>query len=101
MSYILDALRRADAERERGAVPGIHAQPVPAIASESGTNARGVPWRWVVASAGIALMIPLAWQLMTRETSVAQTPLPAAPLPAAPAAMPQTANTQTAAPPVA
>ena len=26
MSYILDALRRADAERERGAVPDIHAQ---------------------------------------------------------------------------
>jgi len=27
MSYILDALRRADAERERGVVPGLHAQP--------------------------------------------------------------------------
>jgi general secretion pathway protein B len=26
MSYILEALRRADAERERGAVPGLHAQ---------------------------------------------------------------------------
>ena len=29
MSYILDALKRADAERERGTVPGIHAQPMP------------------------------------------------------------------------
>ena len=28
MSYILEALRRADAERERGAVPNIHAQPL-------------------------------------------------------------------------
>lgn len=27
MSYILDALRRAEAERERGAVPGLHSQP--------------------------------------------------------------------------
>ena len=26
MSYILDALKRADAERERGAVPGLHSQ---------------------------------------------------------------------------
>ena len=26
MSYILDALKRADAERERGAVPGLHTQ---------------------------------------------------------------------------
>ncbi len=29
MSYILDALKRADAERERGTVPGVHAQPMP------------------------------------------------------------------------
>ena len=29
MSYILDALKRADAERERGAVPGLHSQTVP------------------------------------------------------------------------
>lgn len=29
MSYILDALRRAEAERGRGAVPGIHSQAVP------------------------------------------------------------------------
>ena len=28
MSYILDALQRADAERERGTVPGLHAQPL-------------------------------------------------------------------------
>ena len=26
MSYILDALRRADAERERGKVPGLQSQ---------------------------------------------------------------------------
>ena len=26
MSYILDALRKADAERQRGAVPGLHDQ---------------------------------------------------------------------------
>ena len=28
MSFILDALRKAEAERERGNVPSIHAQPV-------------------------------------------------------------------------
>lgn len=28
MSYILDALKRADAERDRGAVPGLHTLPV-------------------------------------------------------------------------
>ena len=29
MSYILDALRRAEAERGRGGVPGLHSQAVP------------------------------------------------------------------------
>ena len=29
MSYILDALQRAEAERDRGAVPGLHSHPVP------------------------------------------------------------------------
>lgn len=35
MSYILDALKRADSERERGIVPGLHAQPVPPRATVS------------------------------------------------------------------
>ncbi len=35
MSYILDALRRADAERERGRVPGLHAQAVPLRAGDA------------------------------------------------------------------
>jgi general secretion pathway protein B len=39
MSYILDALRRAEAERQRGAVPGLHAQPV------AGTRPDGGPRR--------------------------------------------------------
>ena len=33
MSYILDALQRAEAERERAGVPGLHARPVPPTAS--------------------------------------------------------------------
>jgi general secretion pathway protein B len=33
MSYILDALRRADAERQRGGVPGLHAPVVPGPAA--------------------------------------------------------------------
>ena len=34
MSYILDALRRADAERERGAVPSLHAQQSSSLPSD-------------------------------------------------------------------
>ena len=41
MSYILDALRRAEAERGRGAVPGIHtpAVPVPGAVPVAGPSA--------------------------------------------------------------
>jgi general secretion pathway protein B len=36
MSYILDALKRADADRERGRLPGLHSQPLGAVANPSG-----------------------------------------------------------------
>jgi general secretion pathway protein B len=35
MSYILEALKKAQAERAHGAVPGVDAQPVPTIAARS------------------------------------------------------------------
>ena len=44
MSYILDALKRADAERERGAVPGLHAQQTAALAAAPATRARTRLW---------------------------------------------------------
>jgi general secretion pathway protein B len=48
MSYVLDALRRAEAERQRGNVPGLHAQTLPAPeASPDGPGrppGRWVPW---------------------------------------------------------
>ena len=44
MSYILDALKRADAERERGHVPGLHSQGTPAPAAGATRPRRpGVP----------------------------------------------------------
>ena len=36
MSYILDALRKADAERERDPARGIHAQPMPGMGQAAG-----------------------------------------------------------------
>lgn len=47
MSYILDALRRAEAdrERERGQVPGLHAQPLPGSeTSPAAGQRRWLPW---------------------------------------------------------
>ena len=68
MSYILDALRKADAERERGSVPGIHAQPVFAGAAPARAQRAGWPaWGWVAAAvvAVLALVVAgLLWALL-------------------------------------
>ncbi|MEO8119670.1 MAG: general secretion pathway protein GspB [Rhodoferax sp.] len=44
MSYILDALKRADAERERGAVPGLHARQLTPPAARDTDSARHRLW---------------------------------------------------------
>ncbi|MFL6677879.1 MAG: general secretion pathway protein GspB [Burkholderiaceae bacterium] len=54
MSYILDALRRADAERSRGAVPGLHAQGVPADLEPAARDYR--PLIWAAGGAGALLV---------------------------------------------
>lgn len=91
MSLILDALRRADAERERGAVPGLHAQPAPLPDLPARPSAR---WPWVLgASLGLALLIAAAYGWLQRDSAsvtarpnaspaAAGAPAPLAPAPA-------------------
>ena len=85
MSYILDALRRADAEREAGTVPGLHT--LGSARDGEGPSARRTPpWAWLgVLLAGV-LAVTLAWVLLGRDTP-AEVPATAA-LPAAPPAPP-------------
>jgi general secretion pathway protein B len=66
MSYILDALRRADSERERGSVPSIHAQPMPQASSGDARSRRGNPrvLVGVIVALSLALAGTLAWHLM-------------------------------------
>lgn len=96
MSYILDALKRADAERERGHVPGLHAQPLggTATASPRGLAAR---WAWW-AGGGAALVVvaALAWR-MGADTH-APVPATLAVPQAAPVAEPPAATSTTTAP---
>ena len=74
MSYILDALRRADAERERGAVPGLHAQNIPADVAPAARDFRPLAWAAggaaALAVAVVALLVFSPWR---------EPPAPAAP----------------------
>ncbi|MEO6664899.1 MAG: general secretion pathway protein GspB [Rubrivivax sp.] len=55
MSYILDALRRAQAERERGQVPGLAAQPP--MGRAPAAPGRAAPTTWLVAGLGGGLVL--------------------------------------------
>lgn len=84
MSYILDALRRADAERQRGQVPGLGAQPA---ASAVDTDApRRMPG-WVIAAGILAVAAGLVALVMWR-TQPAAAPAAAVPAVSAPVAPP-------------
>ena len=77
MSYILDALRRADAERQRGAVPGLHAQPLPAPAASESASRRTVPLLWALTGGGLLLAVVAAaiWSTgQGRVPALAQAP---------------------------
>jgi len=102
VSLILDALRRADSERERerGAVPGLHAQQMEPAAAETPAAVRALPWLAVAIVAAAVLLAAAAWLVAGREApraaaapavaqSVAQAPaLPPAPPGAAAASAP-------------
>jgi general secretion pathway protein B len=59
MSYILDALRRSQAERESGQVPGLNAQPLPA--DRAGQVRRNAWAPWLGAGLGLGLCLAAAW----------------------------------------
>jgi general secretion pathway protein B len=82
MSYILDALKRADAERERGQVPGLHAHP---LGEGSTGDARPGTPRWALwggVAAGAVVLAALAWRMGADAN--APVPVPRLPAPAEP-----------------
>ena len=100
MSYILDALRKAEAERERGSVPNIHAQPAFAGAPARGARPRSRVWI-AVAVVGVLLVIAAAlpWFFMADRSAV-PAPVAAAPAPlVAPTPVPMTMPASAAAAP--
>lgn len=86
MSYILDALRRAESERERGQVPGVHTQPAPSEA-QAGEVQRKRVWLLLAAAAALVLLLlgALAARWLTPSPAITAAPL------AAPVAVPRAA----------
>ncbi|RQO81971.1 general secretion pathway protein GspB [Acidovorax sp. FJL06] len=92
MSYILDALRRAEAERGRGAVPGLHTQAVPVPGAAAVAERPAAP-AWRLATAGVAVAavaVAGTWWVMQPQRPapvvVAAAPAPGPVAPTAPIA---------------
>jgi general secretion pathway protein B len=108
MSYILEALRKADAERDRGAVPDLHTQLLPGgPADAEAAPSRASRWLGPLLGAAVVLVGVAAWRLLGVDapSTVAVAPLPPtqpAPSQAAmPALAPAVASAPLVLPPVA
>ncbi len=75
MSYILDALKKAESERTLGTVPNLHAQPVSTAPPAAIWNR---PWIWSVAA---LLLIALAMLVWLKPWMPTAPPLPAQSMP--------------------
>ncbi|MDP4299298.1 general secretion pathway protein GspB [Leptothrix discophora] len=111
MSIVLDALRKAEAERARGEVPGLHSGLGPAVVPLPASRTAALPWAWLAAGAGgllvlIAVVIGAgAWWRWVRAdvaqpangsfagVSQPSQPSPSTPLPSASVPVPSPATT--------
>lgn len=101
MSYILDALRKADAERERGAASDLLGAPHAEPAASAPPPARTVPiWLWLALGALIPLGALLAWRMLMPDEPGTQAVVASASVPPSartPAAQPMPASSPPAA----
>lgn len=91
MSLILDALRKADAERERGAVPSLHSHPVIRASDETSPKPRGRPnLLWIAIGAAVGLLGAVAiWVIVGRGAPPVVEASRVQPAPAAASVVPQ------------
>ncbi|MGZ9031053.1 MAG: general secretion pathway protein GspB [Burkholderiaceae bacterium] len=68
MSLILDALRKADAERERGSVPSLHSQPVASTSAGTARPATRPHWLWIAIGVAIGLAGAATWMMLGSGT---------------------------------
>ena len=92
MSYILYALKRAESERNRGQIPGLHAQPLARVALDR--DERAPVWKTLVFAVIAALVLgALAWWWLSSDgPAPAAVPPQTAPLAASPSTPAARAN---------
>ncbi len=94
MSYILDALQRAEAERERGRVPGLKSQLVPPPGRERtrGTTLR--PWHALAGLVVLLAVVSFWWWMSAEAPAVPASAPPPLERPEVSNAVPQVAPVQ-------
>ena len=107
MSYILDALKKAESDRKLGSVPNIHTHAVTTADADRAASRWATRWMWaalaLLVSAVLAIIWRQPWQTAPVALSSAALPRPSAPKIAEPA-LPQPsvpAVTAPASPPIA
>jgi general secretion pathway protein B len=84
VSLILDALRKADAERERGSVPSLHSQPVTPPSADAPPKAGARPnWLWIAIGIAVGLVGAAVWATVWREGTAPEAAASRAPAPPA------------------
>ena len=97
MSYILDALKTADAKRGRDSLPGLHAPAARIVFAAARREQR--PWAWMLSGVAVVLLAWVLWWFgwhrpapvsypATAAPAVLQQPGAMAPLAAAPSPLP-------------
>lgn len=85
MSYILDALKKAESERQLGNVPGVHAQVAPVAGGKPLVS-------WLIVGLLALIAILLVWRIMAPAVPVAPATAPPVAVVTAPAAQPTPAT---------
>ncbi|HSY26242.1 MAG TPA: general secretion pathway protein GspB [Burkholderiaceae bacterium] len=77
MSYILDALKKAESERKLGFVPNVHTAAPNAVSASNEHNSR--KWLpWLLAALTLAILLPVSAWLQVWRQQAPTTPIPTA-----------------------
>jgi general secretion pathway protein B len=76
MSYILDAIKKAERDRNLGTIPTIHAQAVPGAASHDRKSIWRSQWLWIVLCLMMLVLIVFAWFRPAKIVESSPKPIP-------------------------